>query len=168
MLFLNKICWILFPIKCTYCGKIFMSIQVVSNAWQQFEVQNTDIFALQWTSAAYNFFKQGLISIIFVGKVAHSSLVLVVKISYQSKELWLTENHFSRGRFSHGCVFLLLFSLFFDISKQFCKCNESIEWFFFHQSVFSFGIESLFSLNFFHLSRFRNQISPPNVFWGQF
>ena len=145
-----------------------MSIQVVLNAWEQFEVQNPDIFALQWTSAAYNFFRQGLFSIIFVGKVAHTSLVLVVKISYQSKKLWLTEKHFSRGRFSHRCVFLLLFSLFFDISKQFCKHNESIEWFFFPPKCLSFDFKSLCSLKFFHLSRFRNRISPPNVFLGKF
>jgi len=39
--------WLLFFIKSTYCGKIFMSIEVVLNAWEQFEVQNPDIFALQ-------------------------------------------------------------------------------------------------------------------------
>jgi len=37
----------LFPLKSSYCGKIFMSIQVVLNAWEQFEVQNLHIFALQ-------------------------------------------------------------------------------------------------------------------------
>ena len=30
------------------------------------------------------------------------------------------------------------------------------------------GFESLYSLKFFHLSRFRNQISPPNVLLGKF
>jgi len=34
-----------------------------------------------------------LFSIIFAGKVAHTSLVLVVKISYQSKKLLLIEKH---------------------------------------------------------------------------
>jgi len=152
MLVFNKICWVLFPIKSTYCSKIFMSIQVVLNAWEQFEVQNLDIFAIHWTSAAYNFFIQGLFSIIFVGKVEHTSLVLVVKIPYQSKKLWLTEKHFSRGRFNHRCVFWLLFSLFFDISKQFCKRNESIEWIFFPPKCLSYGCETLCSLKFFHLT----------------
>jgi len=62
-----------------------MLMQVVLNAWEQFEVQISDIFALQWTSAAYNFFMKGPFSIIFVGKVARTSLVFVEKISYQSK-----------------------------------------------------------------------------------
>jgi len=30
------------------------------------------------------------------------------------------------------------------------------------------GYEALYSLNFFHLNRFRNQISPPNVLLGKF
>jgi len=117
MLVFNQICWVLFPMKSTYCGKIFMSIQVVLNAWNQFEVLNLDICALQWTSAAYNFIK-GLFSIFFVGKVAHTSLVLVVKFSYQYKKVWLNEKHFSRGRFSHRCVFLLLFHCFWHFKKN--------------------------------------------------
>jgi len=64
-----------------------MSIKVVLNVWEQFEVQNPHIFTLQWTLVAYNFFIHGPFSIIFVEKVAHTSLVVVVKISYQSKKL---------------------------------------------------------------------------------
>jgi len=145
-----------------------MSIQVVLNVWKHFKVQNPDIFALQWTLAAYNFFIHGPFSIIFVLKVANSSLVCVVKISYQLKKLWVIEKHFSRGRFSHRCDFLLLFQLFFDISNPFCRHNKLIEWYFFSPMCWYVGIESLCSLNFFHLSRFRNRISPPNVFWGKF
>ena len=140
MFVFNKNCWVLFPIKPSYCGEIFMSIQVVLNVWEHFEVQNPDIFALQWTSAAYNFFIHGPFSIIFVGKVAHTGLVYKNKISYESKRLWVTEKHFSRGRFIHWCDFLLLFSLFFDISKQFCRHNESIEWDFFSPKCLSFGL----------------------------
>jgi len=58
-----------------------MSIQVVLNVWEQFEVQNPDIFALQQTLAAYNFFTQVPFSIKLVGRIAHTSLVCVVKIS---------------------------------------------------------------------------------------
>jgi len=64
-----------------------MTIQVDLNVWEQFKVQNLDIFALQFTLVAYSFFVEGLFSIIFVGKVVHTSLVCVVKISYQSKKL---------------------------------------------------------------------------------
>jgi len=145
-----------------------MSIQIVWNVWKQFKVQNSDIFALQWTSAAYNFFTKGLFSIIFVKKVAHTSVFYMVKLSYQYKKLWENERHFDRGRFSHRCVFLLLFSPFFDISKQFCRHNESIEWYFFSLKCLSFGFESLWSLKFFQLSRFRNRISPPNVLFRKF
>jgi len=42
----NKICWIMFPLKSSYCSKISMSIQVVLNAWEQFKVQNPNIFGL--------------------------------------------------------------------------------------------------------------------------
>jgi len=63
-----------------------MSIQVVLKVWEQFEVQNPHIFALQQTLAAYNFFIKCLFSMIFVGKVARTSLVFVVKISYRSKK----------------------------------------------------------------------------------
>jgi len=87
MFVFNKTCWVWFPLKSSYCGKIFMSTQVVLNAWEQFEVKNPHIFALQWTSTAYNFSILGFFSVIFVGKVAHTSLVFVVKIPYQSKKL---------------------------------------------------------------------------------
>jgi len=56
-----------------------MSIQVVLNAWEQFEVENPHIFALQGTSVAYYFFIKGPFSIKLVGKVAYTILVFVVK-----------------------------------------------------------------------------------------
>jgi len=108
-----KICEVLFSLKSSYYGKIFMSSQVVLNVWEQFKVQNPYIFALQWTLAAYNFFIQGPLSIIFVGKIAHTSLVFVIKISYQSKKLWVTKKYSSRWRYNQRCDFLLLFSLYF-------------------------------------------------------
>jgi len=74
------------PFEVCYCGKIFMSIQVVLNVWEQFEVQNPDIFELQWTSAAC-FFIQCKSPIVFFGKVVHISLVYMDKILYQSKNL---------------------------------------------------------------------------------
>jgi len=40
----NVNCWVRFPFKSNYCGKIFMSIQVVLNVWEPFELQNSDIF----------------------------------------------------------------------------------------------------------------------------
>ncbi len=82
----NQICWVLFPLRSSYCGKIFMPIQVVLNAWEQFEVQNPDIFAFQSTSVTDNFFIHDPFSIFFVGEVVHTCLVLVAKISYQSKK----------------------------------------------------------------------------------
>jgi len=163
MTIFNKICWIFFPIKSTYCGKIFKSIQVFLNAWEQFEVQNPNIFALQWTLAAYNFFRQGLFSIIFVGKVVHTSLVRVVKISCQYKKLWLIKIILVEV----VSVIDVFFSYFFTVFWHFKAILQTqwVNWMiFFPPKYFSFGFESLCSLNFFHLSRFRNQISPPNVF----
>jgi len=156
-----KICCVLLTLKSSYCGKNFMSIHTVLNVCEQFEVQNSHIFALQWTLVAYNFFIHGLFLVFFIGKVVHTSLVFFGKISYQSKRLWVNENHFSRGRFSHRCDFLVIFSLFFDISIFFCWNNESIEWYFFPSMCLDVGFESLCSLHFFHLSKFRNR---PNVF----
>jgi len=37
----------MFPLKSSYFDKIFMSIQVVLNVWEQLEVQNPDIFGFQ-------------------------------------------------------------------------------------------------------------------------
>jgi len=113
---------------------------------------------------ARNFIIEGPFSIILVGKVGFTSLLFVVKISYQSKKLWETEKHFSRGRVSHRCDFLLFFSLFFNISKQFSRHIESIEWFFLSPMCLYARFESLYTLNFFHLSN----LIPPNVFLGKF
>jgi len=110
-----------------------------------------------------------------IGKIAYTSLVYVAKISYQSKKWWVNEKHFSR-RFSRRCVFCNFSCYFFDIWNPFCRHNESIQWYFFtNVFVFSvffsflfFSFESLYSLKFFHLSRFKNRISPPNVLLGKF
>ena len=32
----NKTCWVEFPLKSSYHGKIFMSIHVVMNVWESF------------------------------------------------------------------------------------------------------------------------------------
>jgi len=42
----NKICWVIFSLEFSYCGKFFMLIQVAWNVWKQFEVQNPTIFGL--------------------------------------------------------------------------------------------------------------------------
>jgi len=90
MLVFNKICWVFFPLKSSYCGKIFMSIQVVLNVWEQFEVQNPGIFGLHWTSVAYFFFIQCLFLIKKFGKVAHTSLVCVAKFHINPRRYeWL-------------------------------------------------------------------------------
>jgi len=162
-----KFCWVLFSLKSSYCDKIFMSIQVVLNVWSNLKFKIHTFLHYNELRWLYNFFIQGLFSIIFVGKFVHTSLVFVVKISYQSKKLWVTDKHFRR-RFSHRCDFLLFLSLFFDISKPFCKHNESIEWYFLSSMFLYASLEAVFSSKFFHLSRFRVQISPPNVFLGKF
>jgi len=41
-------------------------------------------------------------------------------------------------------IFLILFSMFFDISKQFCRHNESIEWYFLSWMCLYGGFESLY------------------------
>jgi len=137
MLVFNQIFWILFPLKSSYCGKNFVSIQVVLNVWEQFEVQNPHIFALQWTLATYNFFIHCLFPIIFVGKVAHTSLVCVVKISYQSKKLWVTEKHFSRRRSNHRCDFCYFFHFVLAFQNNFADTMTMTQLsnIFFHQCV---------------------------------
>ena len=47
MFVFNKICWVMFFLKSSNCGKIFIATQVVLNVWKQFEVRNSDFFALQ-------------------------------------------------------------------------------------------------------------------------
>jgi len=64
-----------------------MSIQVVLNVWEQFEVQNPNIFGLQRISTTCFFFIQCPFPIIVFEKVAHTSLVGVAEISYQSKKI---------------------------------------------------------------------------------
>ena len=62
-------------------------------------------FNLQWTLAACCFFIQCPFPIKVFGEVAHTSLVCVVKISEQSKKLWVTERHFSKRKFNYRWVF---------------------------------------------------------------
>jgi len=64
--------------------------------------------------------------------------------------------------------FLQFFLLFFDISKLFCRHNESVEWISFSPICLYTSFELLCSVNFFHLNRFRNQNLPPKVFLGKF
>ena len=92
----------------------------------------------------------------------------MAKISCQSKKLWVTEKHSSRRSFSHRCGFCSFSCSFQGISKPFCNHNESIQWIFFSPMCLCINFESFCSIIFFHLSRFRNQISPPNVFLGKF
>jgi len=42
-------------------------------------------------------------------------------------------------------IFYYFFSLFFDISKQYCRHNESIEWYFLSPLYLNAGFESLYS-----------------------
>jgi len=37
MFVFNKIYWVMFPLKSSYCGKFFMSIQDVLNIWEKFK-----------------------------------------------------------------------------------------------------------------------------------
>jgi len=97
MFVFNKVYWFIFPFKSSYCGNIFMSIQVVLNIWEQFEVIPTflDYSELQWlVSSSYSLYFQ----YIKIEKVAHTSLVCVFKISYQSKKLGMIEKHFNKRR----------------------------------------------------------------------
>jgi len=50
-------------------------------------------------------------------KVAHTCLVCMAKISYQSKKLWVTEEHFSR-RFNLICVFCNFFCYFLTFQTR--------------------------------------------------
>jgi len=117
---------------------------------------------------ANNFLIQVLFSIIFVHKVAHTSLVFVVKISYQSKKLWVTKKHFSNRRFSHRCDFLLFFYNFLTFQNNFAETMSQLNDIFIHQCVCMLVLNH-FTIKFlFCLSRFRVWISPPNVFLGKF
>jgi len=111
---------VMFPLKSNYCDKIFKSIQVVLNVWEQFEVQNPDILGLQWISASYFYFIQCLFSILKDLNVAQTSLFYMSKISFQSKKLWVTEKHFSRRKFSLRCIFatILTFESYFASSMN--------------------------------------------------
>jgi len=95
----------------------------------------------------------------------HPSLVCVTNISYQSKKLRVNEKHFSR-RFNPRCGFFNFSWYFFDISKPFFRHNKAIQWYFFHQCICMLVLNH-FTVKFFCLSRFKNWISPPNVFWGK-
>jgi len=129
---------------------IFMSIQVVLNVWEQFKLQYPHISALQWTLVGYNFFIQGPFSIIFIGKIVHTSLVCMVKISYQSKKLWVTKKHFSRGRFSHRFDFLQFFHCFLTFQNNFVDTMSQLNEIFFHQCVYMLVL-NLFTVKVFFI-----------------
>jgi len=102
-------------------------------------------------------------------KVAHTSLVCMVKsfISYQSKKLWVIEKHFSSMRFSLRCDFCNFPCYFWHFNA--ILQTQWVNWMIFSFiHVFYVGFEALLSLKFFHLSKFRNQISPPNVLLVKF
>ena len=61
-------------------------------------------------------------------------------------------------------VFLALFKVF---QSQFVTTMSQFNEFFLPMCLFT-TFESFYSIKFFHLSRFRNQISPPNVFLWKF
>jgi len=80
------------------------------------------------------------------------------------KKLWMIEKHFSNRRFSYRCVFCNFFLLFFDFLQ-----TQWVNWMiFFSLMCWLVGFEALYISKFFHLNRFRNQISPPNVFLWKF
>jgi len=91
-------------------------------------------YSFKFNSKWCNFCIQCPNSIKLFGRFVLSFLVCVVKFSYQSKKLWVIEKNFSR-RFNFRCVFCNFSCYFFDILKPFCKHNESIQWYFFHQCV---------------------------------
>jgi len=146
MFVFNKICCAVFPLKSSYCGEIFMSIRVVLNFWEQFEVQNPDIFGLQWTLAAYFFFIQCPFPIRIVVKVAHTSLVCVAKIWDQSKKLWVTKKHFIRRRFSQRCVFC---NYFLTFQIHFANSMRQSNDIFFHQCIYMMVLNHLIIWSFF-------------------
>jgi len=128
-----KICWVLFN-KFSYCAEIFMSIQVVLNVWEEFEVQNPNIFALQWTLAAYNFFIQSPFSIIFVGKVAHTSLVCMVKFHINPKSYeWMI--NILVGGSGIDVFFATFVAIFLTFQSHFANAMSQLNEIFLHQCV---------------------------------
>jgi len=57
-------------------------------------------------------------------KSAHTSLVCVVKISHQSKKLWLTKKHFRRRRFSLKCIFCNFSCNFLTFQSHFANLTK--------------------------------------------
>ena len=115
MFVFNKNYWVRFPLKSSCYSKIFMSIQIVGNVWESFEVLNLDIFGLQWTLAAYFSFIKYYFPIKIIVKVAYTSLVYVAEISFQSKMLWVYEKHFSRRGFNPRSLFCNFFVTFWHL-----------------------------------------------------
>jgi len=117
------------------------------NVWEQFEVQNPDIFVVQWALTTYIFFIKGPFSIIFVGIVVHNNLVSMAKVSYQSKNLWVTEKHqFSRERFSHHYVFC---NYFLTFQIHFANTMSQLNDIFFHQCIFMLILKHFIVWSFF-------------------
>jgi len=137
------------------------------NVWEEFKVQNPNIFGLQWTSAAYFFLHKVSTSNKFLRKVAHTSLVIVVKFHINPWSYEWLRSILVKGGWAIDVFLQLLFDVF-DISKQFCKHNESIEWYFLSPMDLYVRSESHYSSKFYHLSRFKNQKLPPNAFLGKF
>jgi len=133
-------------LKFNYCGKIFMSIQIVLNVWEQFEFPNLDIFELQWTLVTYFFFIQCPFPIMFFGQVAHTSLVCVAKSLDQSKKLWVTKKHFSRRRFSEGCVFC---NCFLTFQIHYANSMRQLNDIFFRQFIFMMVLKHFVAWSFF-------------------
>jgi len=98
------------------------------------------------------------------GLVAFSS-----NVHFQSNLLgFVPLKHFSRRRFNHRCDFLLLFSLLFWHFKTILQ-TQWVNWMiFFFTNVLICLFRITLHLNFFHLSRFRVWISPPNLFLRKF
>jgi len=135
MLVFNQICWVLFSLESSYYGKIFMSIQVVLNVWEQFEVQNPHIFALQWTLATYNFFIQGPFSIIFVGKVAHTSLIFVLKFHINPKIYEWLRSILVDGDLVIDVIFCYFFHRFLTFQNNFANTMSQLNAISFHQCI---------------------------------
>jgi len=66
------------------------------------------------------------------------------------------------------CFLQLFLLFFFTFESYFAITMSQFNDVFFSLMCLYDGFESLYSLKFFDLSRFRNQISPPNVFLKKF
>jgi len=102
-----------------------------------------------------------------IGKFVHINLVCVVKISYQFNKLWVTQKQFRR-RFNHRCFFCNFICYFLTFQSHFAKTMSQLNDIFVHQCDSLLVLKHFIVLIFFHLIRFRNHISPGNVFLEKF